>query len=162
IESLIHERRHSDENNASMLETMQQAIIRVLDRIDALELAQQHGATGYGLGAPQPMQPQQPYGGQFVAEEQPGEAPAEERYEAPRAGLFAQEQVDEAAPAQQAPFPEMPFDFDAAFAREAAADAGAAYGVSAASPQQDTLRHDFVADAHRAKLKAATKLEASE
>ncbi len=36
LESLINERRHNDENNASMLETMQQAIIRVLDRIDAL------------------------------------------------------------------------------------------------------------------------------
>lgn len=37
IESLIAERRNSDENNASMLDTMQQAIIRVLDRIDELE-----------------------------------------------------------------------------------------------------------------------------
>ena len=41
LESLINERRHNDENNASMLETMQQAIIRVLDRIDALEITQQ-------------------------------------------------------------------------------------------------------------------------
>ena len=41
VENLINERRINDENNVSMLETMQQAIIRVLDRIDALESAQQ-------------------------------------------------------------------------------------------------------------------------
>ncbi len=41
VENLINERRINDENNASILETMQQAIIRVLDRIDALEPVQQ-------------------------------------------------------------------------------------------------------------------------
>ncbi len=41
IENLINERRSNDENNASMLETMQQAIVRVLDRIDALEQSRQ-------------------------------------------------------------------------------------------------------------------------
>ncbi len=60
LENLINERRHNDENNASMLETMQQAIIRVLDRIDALEITQQeaagrplwHGAcSGFGDGS---------------------------------------------------------------------------------------------------------------
>lgn len=41
VENLITERRINDENNASMLETMQQAIIRVLERIDDMEVAQQ-------------------------------------------------------------------------------------------------------------------------
>ena len=51
LENLINERRNSDENNASMLETMQQAIIRVLDRIDALEMMQSAAAS-----APAPAQ----------------------------------------------------------------------------------------------------------
>jgi localization factor PodJL len=54
LENLINERRHNDENNASMLDTMQQAIIRVLDRIDALELGQQHAGT------PAPASPRSP------------------------------------------------------------------------------------------------------
>ena len=57
LESLINERRHHDENNASMLDTMQQAIIRVLDRIDSLEVAQQEAnAPQQATYAPVPMQ----------------------------------------------------------------------------------------------------------
>ena len=56
LESLINERRHHDENNASMLDTMQQAIIRVLDRIDSLEVAQQEAnAPQQATYAPVPM-----------------------------------------------------------------------------------------------------------
>lgn len=40
IESFINERRQGEEHTATMLDTMQQAMIRVLDRIDAMELAQ--------------------------------------------------------------------------------------------------------------------------
>ena len=53
LENLINERRHNDENNASMLETMQLAIIRVLDRIDALDITQQPAPQArlrYGSG----------------------------------------------------------------------------------------------------------------
>ena len=59
LESLINERRHSDENNASMLETMQHAIIRVLDRIDAIEIAQQGPADHYETYAAQASAPVQ-------------------------------------------------------------------------------------------------------
>ena len=50
-----------------MLETMQQAIIRVLDRIDVLELAQQHGGAPFAATTDQPMQPQ-PEAESFVPE----------------------------------------------------------------------------------------------
>src|SRR5690606_14776192 len=54
IENLINERRNSDENNASMLDTVQQAIVRVLDRIDALEeLAREQQQTWQQAQAPQ-------------------------------------------------------------------------------------------------------------
>ena len=56
VENLINERRINDENNASMLETMQQAIIRVFDRIDALELAQQSAAPAMAASEPAPAE----------------------------------------------------------------------------------------------------------
>ncbi len=42
LESFISERRHGEAQTASVLDTMQQAIVRVLDRIDAIELSQHH------------------------------------------------------------------------------------------------------------------------
>jgi len=44
VENLINERGINDENNASMLETMQQVVIRVLNRLDSLELGQHSAA----------------------------------------------------------------------------------------------------------------------
>lgn len=52
IEGFITERRHGEEHTATMLDTMQQAMIRVLDRIDAMELAQHH-AQQQAAAAPQ-------------------------------------------------------------------------------------------------------------
>ncbi len=51
LEGFISERRHGDEQTASMLDTMQQAMIRVLDRIDAIEVAQSR--TVHAVAAPQ-------------------------------------------------------------------------------------------------------------
>ncbi len=42
VEAFIAERRSGEENTATMLDTMQQAMIRVLDRIDAMELSHTH------------------------------------------------------------------------------------------------------------------------
>ncbi|PPD28518.1 MAG: hypothetical protein CTY20_09825 [Hyphomicrobium sp.] len=42
LENFIRERRHGEAQTASVLDTMQQAIVRVLDRIDAIELSQHH------------------------------------------------------------------------------------------------------------------------
>ncbi|MGE0629402.1 MAG: tetratricopeptide repeat protein [Hyphomicrobiaceae bacterium] len=40
IDEFVNERRHGDEQTNTMLDTMQQAMIRLLDRMDALELTQ--------------------------------------------------------------------------------------------------------------------------
>ena len=42
LRSMIHDRRQSDEQTYTMLDTVQQAMIRLLDRIDALEMSQVH------------------------------------------------------------------------------------------------------------------------
>ena len=54
VEDLMTERRINDENNASMLETMQQAIIRVLDRIEGSEITQPSAAPTMTSSEPAP------------------------------------------------------------------------------------------------------------
>ncbi len=177
LESLINERRHSDDNNASMLETMQQAIIRVLDRIDALEIAQQEAnAPQQAAYAPVPMQAAEPETGEnpYVPvddEPVPGLPPAG-MFTSPSApqGTFTSPvhpqskfaaQIARAAsvPPSQNVFTSSPFDLDAAFATDH--DQAASDYVMPDQPAQplDALRHDFIADAHRAKLKAASKVD---
>lgn len=195
LESLINERRHNDENNASMLETMQQAIIRVLDRIDTLELAQQQTLAPEAAPAPQ----------RVYAEATPPAAPAYRNEVSPTAMPAASAQMpsyDDLVPATATIYAEMPaaveddtsdflpvdggisqsdmhayredaasehalphapvytstgFDLDAAFSR-ARDDEALSFGEpQPAKPSLDLLRHDFIADAHRAKLKAASK-----
>jgi localization factor PodJL len=190
LESLINERRHSDDNNASMLETMQQAIIRVLDRIDALEIAQQEAnAPQQAAYAPVPMQQAEPeaaehsYEPQHTREEQPNYAapqphnyaPADDEPASspPLAGMFtspAQPQGTFTSPAQpqgtfthapqpQGMFTSSPFDLDAAFATDHDSTPSNYVMPDASAQPIDALRHDFIADAHRAKLKAASKVD---
>lgn len=166
IESLINERRHHDENNASMLETMQQAIIRVLDRIDALEVGPSGADAGqhaqHTTAADDSYQP--------AEGDQPGEAQTEYGYEPLPTESFFGEQ-DEPPPVPQAQseqqdFVPVPFDLDQAFASERT-ERSEPYGVDAPAPQPEPeqqvemLRHDFIADAHKAKLKAASKTDSA-
>jgi localization factor PodJL len=187
LENLIHERRHHDENNASMLETMQQAIIRVLDRMDALELGQ-HGevspATQQSFAEAAAPIAQEPYPldnpyppmedplrtmeadlaslDERAAPQPPHQAAPPERdaeYQMPRNAPFAQRSEDPPA-AAQSDFTIAPFDLEAAFARPPAVEALASErDDDTAGKSIDPLRHDFIADAHRAKLKAAARVE---
>jgi localization factor PodJL len=162
LESLINERRHSDENNASMLETMQQAIIRVLDRIDALELAQQE-ASGLQQStyAPVSMHPSEPETEHVAETTQPVHVADEPEYQEdipPHVRAAAHEDIEE-APAQHGMFTSPPFDLDAAFATDRDSAPSNYMMPTGPGQQVDALRHDFIADAHRAKLKAASKVD---
>src|SRR5690606_1767399 len=42
IERLMSENRRGEENTAALLDTLQHAMIRLLDRVDAIEAGQQH------------------------------------------------------------------------------------------------------------------------
>jgi localization factor PodJL len=189
LENLINERRNSDENNASMLETMQQAIIRVLDRIDALEMMQSSSAS-----APAPAQyipshrAAPPYMGALVEPAAPMhvEAPAmpasiddlvpatatvyaemaqadtdhsdfmpiEDAVEANLRAFREAAETDLAPP--RVPYTTASFDLDAAFSRSRDAEAES-FGEPQPKRSMEVLRHDFIADAHRAKLKAASR-----
>src|SRR5688572_5237875 len=193
LENLINERRNSDENNASMLETMQQAIIRVLDRIDALEMMQSAAVSAPAPAQYIPSHRAAPYMGAPVEPAAPMhvEAPAHSTHAMPASiddlvpasatvyAEMAQADADhsdfmpiedaveanlrafrEAAEADQAP-PRVPyttasFDLDAAFSRSRDAEAES-FGEPQPKRSMEVLRHDFIADAHRAKLKAASR-----
>ena len=188
LESLINERRHNDENNASMLETMQQAIIRVLDRIDALELTQQPAmpepalsplrratrcrpwALGitrrrpWPLAAPAMHDDLVPPTARVYAEMPPVEdhsdfLPMEQEGSAEDGDYqaFRQDAELEHAPPRIPAYTTASFDLDAAFSRSRDAEAQAFDEPQPQKRSMETLRHDFIADAHRAKLKAAAK-----
>ena len=182
LESLIHERRHNDENYASMLETMQQAIIRVLDRIDELEIAQKNAVASRDMrmGTPPTMHAAHemetdqadflpvhvdniagaPYvhpfaeDGDTASYAAPPPAPiAAHMAHTPRASASQE--------ATQPAYSAAPFDLDAAFSRSRDAEAEV-YGEVPLTPRSlEVLRHDFIADAHRAKIKAASRPERS-
>jgi localization factor PodJL len=179
LESFITERRNSDDNNASMLDTMQQAIVRVLDRIDMLEASHKKAAAA-SVAAPAgansaPAQPMAVSYGQ-AAPAQSAPAPASDK-SAPVQAAPAQAATAQAEPAGYAPrtaapeaernepvvlastqFSATPFDLNAAFAAAPRQEMDRFGGN--ASPE--SLRHDFIADAQRAKLKAASKVGAGQ
>mgnify|MGYP002620552224 FL=1 len=147
LEETRREQRQSEQTALGMLDTLQQALVRVLDRMDALEL--QHVA---------PAQPEPA----FVAEPQPDAS-----FHSPQNQIAEIERhfsTQRAAPA-------MPGDtrFDEYSPTHALDEiAPAEVPASYVSPVEDTqhsdednhstierLRRDFVADARRAKLKAA-------
>ena len=188
LESLINERRHNDENNASMLETMQQAIIRVLDRIDALEITQQQAmpepapafaparyempamgaqyrpAPAMAASAPAMHDDLVPPTARVYAEMPPVEdhsdfLPMEQEAVAEDADYqaFRHDAELEHAPPRLPAYTTASFDLDAAFSRSRDAEAEAFGEPQPQKRSMETLRHDFIADAHRAKLKAAAK-----
>jgi len=200
LESLINERRHNDENNASMLETMQQALIRVLDRIDSIEIAQQQPAPAAPQAEPMvqewaapavpterparaaaPVQPVAPaytdalpsyddlipatatvYAAMPAVEAEAGEAsdflPSSEQ-ELIDADMeaYRQDMATELAPPRIPVYTTGTFDLDDAFSRSRDAEAPSFGEPQPEARPIEVLRHDFIADAHRAKLKAAAK-----
>ncbi|MFA5899655.1 MAG: tetratricopeptide repeat protein [Hyphomicrobium sp.] len=186
LENLINERRHNDENNASMLETMQQAIIRVLDRIDAIEFAQPQApastprtslAASLANASAAPAAPAAtlpdyddlvPATATIFAEMRRVEVdasdflPVESNADVDSdMNAYRQDTADEHAPPRIPAYATASFDLDEAFSNSRDTEASSfAEPQPAARPIED-LRHDFIADAHRAKLKAASKPDAS-
>ena len=130
LRSMIHDRRQSDEQTFTMLDTVQQAMIRVLDRMDALELASSQTDAGTNASEPAAIQD---FG-----------APEPDEHELPmsvRAGRAAAPETHYMAPPPPVDMP--------------STHASAPVVAAAAAPTTvDKLRQDFIADAQRAKLRA--------
>ena len=165
FERTLSEVRLGDENTSVLLDTLQQAMIRLLDRVDAIELNQHRSIQA---------QSQEDYArehARFSAD--PDRAPhyAPEHNPALEAAVAA---VAGAKPAQS-PFQHAPgddYDFADDFTPPEARDSSAPHqqsqmqpqSQSQSSPQQqapmrssERLRQDFIADARRAKMRLANE-----
>lgn len=205
LEGYIAERRQGDEQTISMLDTLQQALIRVLDRVDAIEVSQAtarheayenrdaratasdpyYGDHGYsqhgGHVAGHPVAGFDRPGAQAFAAEDAGQAmrPAPlytqwdagleaEPAERARAQPLGRIPVahEPASGADQEPHAESHTNMAAPAGGETGADPGAASRAvpqAQAAPRSpiEKLRQDFIADAQRAKLRAAAETSAA-
>ncbi len=144
LRGLIDDRRQNDEQTYTMLDTVQQALIRLLDRIDSLEVAQAKilGARGTNDGplsaaTAMPDAFGQPSGQTAAADVPVIPAGGAARFTEPAGGLS----TPHVAPAARAP------DFTA--------DGSPATDTAPTRSVTDMARQDFIAEARRAKLRAA-------
>lgn len=148
LDQFINERREGEEQTAAVLDTVQRALIRVLDRVDALETSSAKTAAEYARYSSEPV------GTQPLDNAAPAKGPAAGPAYYTQASALAQTP----APASRAPHGEAA---TRPFVEPAAATA------ASHQPQQpqrqpsspasiERLRQDFIADARRAKDKAAS------
>lgn len=148
LETAIQEQRQNEQTAFGMLDTLQQAMVRILDRMDAVE-QQQNPVPAWTAadGAPEFKEPEDGhYQHAFGVEPAPAE---------PASAESLLDLVSVTEPAFPAPL-DTPSEFSADLADEAPASQD-----EGGSPV-DRLRRDFIADARRAKMKAAAnRAEAS-
>jgi localization factor PodJL len=130
LEQAIQEQRQSEKTAVTMLDTLQQALVQVLDRMDALEQQQAAAPAWPAAGAPAAFHSSASAGSDAYPDYSP----------APATGFGGFGEIEQAAPV------EIPSAFAEPAPSESAHDAG--------SPV-DRMRRDFIADARRAKMKAA-------
>lgn len=152
LEQAIQEQRQSEQTAFSMLDTLQQGLVSVLDRIDTLE---QHQSQAPAWSKPQ----------EAVS------APAEDAFvqETPPFGLRrsvvppsvpGMSAASHVSPAAHEPMPPplpgaVPVEVPAAFGEPGRSSGALATQDDEGGSQVDRLRREFIADARRAKLKAA-------
>lgn len=154
LEGFMSDSRQGDEATNALLDTMQQAMIRLLDRVDAMEIAQQQSlqaqSSPKGFVREQDrfnVEPQRQHDynddGQTAALDAAVAAVASAKamsagpvnggMQAPMSGVHTGAQIDDAAPSQ-----------------------------SVAARGADKLRQDFIADARRAKMRLSAEQDASD
>lgn len=148
LRSFIAESRQGDENTTALLDTLQQAMIRLLDRVDAMELSALQSAQAQSQMHAQPF---------THAPSHLRAAPAEE--------FVHEHQRFDAQPHAEhhSPEPDPILEIDAAVAAVANARAMPRQPEKAAvkeveEPQQrspERIRQDFIAEARRAKMRLA-------
>ncbi|MGQ0456104.1 MAG: tetratricopeptide repeat protein [Hyphomicrobium sp.] len=152
IQRMMAESRVGEENTIALLDTLQQAMIRLLDRVDSMELAQQQVIAGQAA-----LSSQRPHASvSEPSREAPpsdGEARASKPYvTSPRVAPTPKEALDKAvaavaSAASAAGSDKEPADIGPqAFAFEAA---------TAESRSPERIRQDYIAEARRAKMRLA-------
>lgn len=154
LQQAIQEQRQNEQTAFGMLDTLQQALVTILDRMDALELNQHTAALAPVQAAPAARSEfvEHPYS-PLVREEEPEalDASGEVRY------TFRDTRYDFSGVKEprETPPPLKPTE---SYFEESVEETSepAPYAVSEdAESAVEKLRRDFVADARRAKLKAA-------
>ncbi len=133
LRTMMDERRQGEEQTYSMLDTVQQAMIRVLDRVDALEVSHARVAEITAQGAQRAV------------------------------AASPVSNAAESAPAKPAPAVQTTSAFDSHEDYDDAPLAAEAEAPSARPTRSsiDKMRQDFVADAQRAKARAAAEQDAT-
>ncbi len=141
IERFMAESRLGDENTSALLDTLQQAMIRLLDRVDAMELS--HHQSLQAQSAPQEYVREQvrfnvdPHRSHGYADSEPAGA------------LDAAVAAVATAKSMSSPFSQAPGTLE---------DAAPQSAPATATPRSpDKLRQDFIADARRAKMRLAAE-----
>ena len=154
IERLMTESRQGEENTTALLDTLQQAMIRLLDRVDAMEMTQVQNFQSQG--APQEYVREQvrfnvdPHRPQGYGEDEPS------------AALDAAVAAVASAKSMYQPFSQSPAG-DTMPDNNASMSPGAtATGNAGQAPRStEKLRQDFIAEARRAKMLLSTEGEPS-
>lgn len=153
LERALQEQRQNEQTAFGMLETLQQALVTVLDRLDALEQQQQTQPAA----AVEPPPLQGPILGpppQDIRSPEPPVLPAAEPTATSDTSYSFRDTRFDSFSAKDTPEPaEEPVEIPAAFV-DPATSVEPTVSDEPESPL-DRLRRDFVADARRAKLKAA-------
>ncbi len=148
LEESMSNARQSEENTTALLDMLQQAMIRLLDRMDAIEFSQHHSVNT-------PLHPSSP--------------PVLQRAELPAGAMMHDDPAFDEPPAR-APHDPDPTGLDEAVAAVAASRTAAPsyrqyssdedLDAPATRPEprpSEKLRQDFIADARRAKMRLAAE-----
>jgi localization factor PodJL len=133
IEQLMAENRQGEEQTAALLDTLQHAMVRLLDRVDAIDVAQQPGQPSFEPVPPADVVGTGPFG-------------SDVRDEDLTSGVYADEFVASgmvASSATPAPPPPSSLLHDTGVSPDEVAR------------RAEKVRRDFVADARRAKMRLA-------
>lgn len=148
LDAFVAERRHGDEQTNTMLDTMQQAMIRLLDRMDAIEQSRDLIADDEALDDGHQAR-RQPYEDSYPPEQQPRALPTLEKATAPEAHRLPEHREPDPRSAAA------PFGADGArtgMQQTPAAEPALAAAPAAAAPSADAgdNRESFIAAARRA------------
>lgn len=146
LERFIFDSRQGEENTTALLDTLQQAMIRLLDRVDAMELANIQSRQASVQSAPQEYVREQV---RFGVDPQRSSTFSDSE---PVAALDAAVAAVANAKSISTPFTHAPDRDDDDFGRDAAPAA-----PSSATRSPEKLRQDFIADARRAKMRLSTE-----
>lgn len=140
IERMMSDSRHGEENTTALLDTLQQAMIRLLDRIDAIEMAQHYHE------APPPVSNDYERASQRQEPPRPAAVFDADDYEQPSyASPDAVRAYDPEVRPRNIQPQAQPYDD-----REP---------TETAQTRTDRLRQDFIAEARRAKMRLASAAE---